>query len=432
MKILKFLFAIICTTFFTSCATIFCKPQTITVASDIDGADVYVGRKLKGQTPLSFDTKNSKMTITVKKEGFEDQMILTDRKINHVVWLDCLAGGIPGLVDLCSNRYWRYRQTDYFVSLTDPSINDAHNEKVNKRWEPVAKAAAVIGSVAMAGLATYASVAQAEHAQKAAEREAREAQQRAELEAKIQANHQRSVQAQREREQQEIDRRNAAMANNPIPTGSTTTNRTMETSDLAQYNAIRMSDAVHGTEATNQALAQQKTYDAEQRQQAYINNQREFEQQLGVTENAVTSSGVRVQIKVNNGVVTAYSTSQNNFSGTGPEWKKVNVAIARSGDTRYGYQADILPLGRIFWGEHPNTSPTEMRGTAINAVTANGETIQIRVQDEMVIAFRTNGNLPWTNRMVSAKKTNVTYDGEQIAARFKYKAEIPEIGTIYF
>lgn len=421
-----------CTALFTSCATIFCKTQTVTVTSDIDGADVYVGRKLKGQTPLSFDTKNSKMTITVKKEGFEDQMILTDRKINHVVWLDCLAGGIPGLVDLCSNRYWRYRQTDYFVSMSDPSINDAHNEKVNKRWEPVAKAAVVVSSVAMAGLTTYASVAQAERAQKAAEREAREAQQRAETEARIQANHLRNVQAQREREQQEIDRRNAEMANNPIPTSSTSSHRTMETSDLAQYDAIRMSDAVLGTAATNQALAQQRQYDAEQRTQTYINNQREFDQQLGVTENAVTTSGDRVQIKVNNGVVTAYSTSQNNFSGTGPEWKQVNVAVARSGDTRYGYQADILPIGRIFWGEHPNTSPVEMRGTAINAVTANGETIQVRVQDEMVIAFRTNGNLPWSNRMVSAKKTNVTYDGEQIAARFKYKAEIPEIGTVYF
>ena len=246
----------------------------------------------------------------------------------------------------------------------------------------------------------------------------------------------------RVKEQQASDQRrmsNMAAATQNVwnqNNNSNNSTRKMETSDLDQYTAIRMSDAAIGTEATNQALAQQRQYAAQQRQQAGINAQRNFDQNLGVTENAITSSGEHIQIKVNNGAVTAYSTSQNNFSGTGPEWTKVNAAVSASRDTRYGYEADITSIGKkVYWGVHPQTNQNDMGGTALNAVTANGETIQIRINDKVAIvvaAYRRNGNLPWNNIIAYAKATNITYDGETIASRFKYKAEIPEFGTIYF
>lgn len=209
--------------------------------------------------------------------------------------------------------------------------------------------------------------------------------------------------------------------------------RNMGTSDLAQYNATRMSDATYGTAATNQALAQQRQYNAQQNQQARINQQRSLDQQLGITENAITSSGVPIQIKVNNGIVTAYSTSQNNYSGTGPNWQTVNAFVSRTSDNRYGYEANLGGgIGKVYWGEPSPAINNNIRGVAVNAVTANGSTIQIRVENEIVVAYRTSANLPWNTKSVSAKKTNVTYDGEQIASRFKYKAELPEIGTVYF
>lgn len=209
-------------------------------------------------------------------------------------------------------------------------------------------------------------------------------------------------------------------------------NRSMQTSDLAQYNAARMSDATYGTAATNQALSQQRQYDAQQNQQARINEQRMLDQQLGTTENAITSSGARIQIKVKNGVVTAYSTSNSNYSGTGPEWNRVSSPVSRTTDNRYGYEANLVGVGKVFWGESRPVISNQLGGVAVNAVTINGETIQIRVENEVVIAYRKNGNLPWNGQAVSAKKTNVTYDGEQIASRFKYKADLPGIGTVYF
>lgn len=431
-NIILFLSLVMCTTIFTSCATLFNKPQSVTVTSDVDGADVYFGTKYVGKTPLTINTKKQKPYITVKKEGYEPQKLLTVKKVNaKTLWnvFNCFGGVF---VDLFSNTFTKYKQTNYFVSLKDPSINEKHNEAILKKREKRAQIFAIAATATLAGLTAYAGAVQADNAKKAEEKRIQEEQRRAQTEAIMKANFQKNVQSQRAAEQQERSKMAAAMMNNQIPTGSNT-NRRMETSDLAQYNAVRMSDATLGTNATNQALAQQRLYDAEQRQQSRISTQRNSDMNLGVTENAVTSSGERIQIKVNNGTVTAYSTSRNNFSGTGPEWNRVNVVVSKSRDTRYGYEANIAGIGKkVYWGEHPQTVSDNLGGTAVNAITANGMTIQIRVQNEMVIAYRKNGNLPWNNRTVIAKKTNVTYDGEEIAVRFKYKAELPEIGTIYF
>lgn len=430
-NLLLFVSLILSVTLFTSCATLFCKKRTVTVTSDVDGADVFIGSKYVGKTPFSYETKKTKMTITVQKEGYEPQEILTNRSIKPIVWLDCLAGGIPGIVDLCSGKYYKYKETDYFVSLKDPSINQAHNERINKKYEWVAKIAVPLAAVTMAGATAYAGAKQAENARKAAE----EAQQRAAMEARWAeqiAQTKAKEEAKQKAEQARVYGGSNSLAAQMEAEKSRSQSRRMETSDLAQYNATRLSDATYGTASTNQALAQQRQYDAQQNQQARINEQRMLDQQLGTTENAITSSGARIQIKVKNGVVTAYSTSNSNYSGTGPEWNRVSSPVSRTTDNRYGYEANLVGVGKVFWGESRPVISNQLGGVAVNAVTINGETIQIRVENEVVIAYRKNGNLPWNGQAVSAKKTNVTYDGEQIASRFKYKAELPGIGTVYF
>ena len=61
--------------------------QTITVYSDVEGAQVYKGSKYVGNTPLVFETKSAKSTFTVKKEGYEPQTINTDVDIRwNTLW----------------------------------------------------------------------------------------------------------------------------------------------------------------------------------------------------------------------------------------------------------------------------------------------------------------------------------------------------------
>lgn len=322
------------------------------------------------------------------------------------------------------------------------AINSQYNSMLldvmmrNTRQSEFARSLAGSFNAVLDGVNAYAQARQQENALKAAVQKAKREQEEAEMKAIMQANTLANQQRMEAKEQQESNRRNAAAQNyyNSYEQARSNGNssRSMQTSDLAQYNAARMSDATYGTAATNQALSQQRQYDAQQNQQARINEQRMLDQQLGTTENAITSSGARIQIKVKNGVVTAYSTSNSNYSGTGPEWNRVSSPVSRTTDNRYGYEANLVGVGKVFWGESRPVISNQLGGVAVNAVTINGETIQIRVENEVVIAYRKNGNSPWNGQAVSAKKTNVTYDGEQIASRFKYKADLPGIGTVYF
>lgn len=428
-------------TLFTSCATLFCKKRTVTVTSDVDGADVFIGSKYVGKTPFSYETKKTKMTITVQKEGYEPQEILTNRSIKPIVWLDCLAGGIPGIVDLCSGKYYKYKETDYFVSLKDPSINQAHNERINKKYEWVAKVAVPLAAVTMAGATAYAGAKQAENARKAAE----EAQQRAAMEARWAeqiAQTKAKEEAKQKAEQARVYGGSNSLAAQMEAEKSRSQSRRMETSDLAQYNAARMSDATYGTAATNQALAQQRQYDAQQRQQS------QSQQSIpGSVVNAVTSSGAHVQIKVNGNQVTAYSSGNNMI---GPEWSTV-VPTATVEDTsspysqtpsgiasKYAYQASIRGLGVVYWGTPTrrvvNDAPN---GTPIKAVTLNGQTLTIMVNGNKVVAYGSGLNqasdIQWHSIVPNANiaETNSSFDGG-FSTRFKYKANIPSIGTVYF
>lgn len=458
-NLLLFLSLMLCLSMFTSCATLFSKSRTVTVTSDVDGADVFIGSKYVGKTPFSYETKNTKMTITVQKEGYEPQEIFTNRSIKTIVWLDCLAGGIPGLVDLCSGKYYKYKETDYFVSLKNPSINQAHNERISKKYEWITTVAAPLASVATTGITTYANAKQAEDAQRAAVEKEKQEREWAELHARMQATDEQNSKRMAAKEQQEIDRRNAAARNyhNQTMAARNTNSRSMQTSDPAQYYAAKMSDATYGTTATDQALAQQRQYDA-QRNQQVLAQQRQIDQQQmqqaqsqqsypGSTINAVTSTGAHVQIKVNGNQVTAYSSGNDLI---GPKWSGVvpaatvqdtsNPTSLASSDiaSRFAYQASVRELGMVYWG-----TPTRRviddapSGTPVKAVTQSGQTLTIMVNGNVVVAYGLGLNqasdIQWHRIVPSANiaKTHSSFDGE-LSTRFTYKANITGIGTVYF
>lgn len=234
-------------------------------------------------------------------------------------------------------------------------------------------------------------------------------------------------------------------------------NRSMESSDLSQYNAAKMSDAIYGTAATNQALAQQRQYDAQQNQQV-LTQQRQINQQQmqqaqsqqsysGSTVNAVTSSGSHVQIKVNGNQVMAYSSGNNIM---GPEWNGVIPAAAVQETSspisqvstdiasRFAYQASVPGLGMVYWGTPMrrviNDAPS---GSPVKAVTQNGQTLTIMVNGNKVVAYGSGLNqasdIQWHSILPNANvaETNSSFDGE-FASRFSHKANIPSIGTVYF
>ena len=101
---------------FSSCATLFCKKQTITIDSNAQDAQVWVGKKYMGTTPLTFQTKTAKATFTLQKEGYQTCEIIPDLQFRaNTLWN--LFNGIGFIVDACTGRLVKYGKTDYYIPL---------------------------------------------------------------------------------------------------------------------------------------------------------------------------------------------------------------------------------------------------------------------------------------------------------------------------
>lgn len=114
----------------SSCATILSKKQEVTVTSDVYGAKVYKGKKYVGTTPLIFKTKKAKSTLTATHPNYGSQMINTDVDIRWNTLWNYFNGFFPGwFIDLACGTCQKYSATNYFISLKNPAINEAHNAK---------------------------------------------------------------------------------------------------------------------------------------------------------------------------------------------------------------------------------------------------------------------------------------------------------------
>ena len=108
------------------CATIITGThQTITVNSNPPDAKVDIGG-MQGVTPATFELKrNTIYTITISKEGYQTQKIVTNKPIN--LWI---IGNIifwPAvIVDLIDSAAWKIEPSDVNVTLTKSEGHAEH------------------------------------------------------------------------------------------------------------------------------------------------------------------------------------------------------------------------------------------------------------------------------------------------------------------
>lgn len=99
------------TVLLTSCASIFTKTSyPVNIYSNPDGANIKITDKngkdvYSGKTPSLVDLKASnkymsgeKYTVTISKDGFEDQTIYLTSKIEGWYWGNILFGGLIGML----------------------------------------------------------------------------------------------------------------------------------------------------------------------------------------------------------------------------------------------------------------------------------------------------------------------------------------------
>ena len=104
----------------SGCATILDgSSQPVTFNSSPNGARIYVNGVEIGTTPLNVQVKRSKTTmILAKKNGYEDQQLVLQTKMNNTFWGNIIFGGFPGsTTDYASDAMIEYSPNMYHVTL---------------------------------------------------------------------------------------------------------------------------------------------------------------------------------------------------------------------------------------------------------------------------------------------------------------------------
>jgi len=100
------------------CCSIFTSgPQTISVDSKPEGAEVKIG-PYKGKTPYEVSIPRGKDYVILATYGGETQTLSLDKSIEGVYWINVLFW--PGLIiDLATGKMFKYEPTDYEFTFTE-------------------------------------------------------------------------------------------------------------------------------------------------------------------------------------------------------------------------------------------------------------------------------------------------------------------------
>ena len=291
----------------TGCATLLGKRQTVTVVSDVDGAKVYNGRKYVGDTPLEFNTKKAKSTISVSKEGYEKQTINTDIEPRDVNLLNIFTLCVGYLVDGIAGTTKRFTKTDYFVSLENPEINEAYNAVHRNYSDMFWEQYAANLSTAMPAALEQIEANNALAAQQQAEKERQWAAERA-------AQQQQAQQRAQALAQQNV-RGTSSMSTQQSSSSSSSQGDVSDlfTSDPVWNRQVQLWAMQYGAAKTRELVAQQRVAQLTERESLYASQQQTQATQSTSGQNvervisAVKSNREQIFIKVKGNAVIAYS-----------------------------------------------------------------------------------------------------------------------------
>lgn len=120
MKTLRAMFIVFLALNLVGCATLFkSKTAKLEIDSDPQGADIFINGNRMGKTPLPLKLSHKEsVTITFKKEGYEDKTYIVNTKVGAGwVVLDILGGFIPVIVDAVSENWYSLDSKEVKVLL---------------------------------------------------------------------------------------------------------------------------------------------------------------------------------------------------------------------------------------------------------------------------------------------------------------------------
>ena len=113
----------------SGCATIIDgSSQPVTFNSSPNGARIYVNGMELGTTPLTMAMKRSKTTMLLaKKNGYEDQQLVLQTKINSWFWGNILLGVGSSTTDYASDAMIEYSPNMYYITLNPIPLLQSNN-----------------------------------------------------------------------------------------------------------------------------------------------------------------------------------------------------------------------------------------------------------------------------------------------------------------
>lgn len=115
----KLLIGITISLFLVSCATIMKgTEQTITINSNVDGADIYVESVKIGETPFVGKIKKNQDAIRIEEEGYKPYTLALSKSLEPIFWGNIIIGGTLGsITDFASGAAYTYSPSSYQVEM---------------------------------------------------------------------------------------------------------------------------------------------------------------------------------------------------------------------------------------------------------------------------------------------------------------------------
>lgn len=121
-----------------SCATIASgTTQSISVSSNVDGAELYLDGEQIGTTPFTGEVQKNKNTLRVEHEGYRSETISLSKSLDPVFWGNIIIGGTLGsITDYGTGAAYQYQPATYQVELqaTDQAEADYRQQLVVRKF----------------------------------------------------------------------------------------------------------------------------------------------------------------------------------------------------------------------------------------------------------------------------------------------------------
>lgn len=117
----------------TACATIASgTTQTISVSSNVEGAEVLLDGQPIGETPFTGPIEKNKNTLQIEAEGYRAETVTLSKSLDPVFWGNIIIGGTLGsITDFATGAAYQYAPATYQVELQAAQQSDeAYREQL--------------------------------------------------------------------------------------------------------------------------------------------------------------------------------------------------------------------------------------------------------------------------------------------------------------